>query len=124
MKAGVGPPLAINVLLASSEVVAVAMVSVVVTGQPRVARFSRKQGARCRTSPTEPGDPQSSRAGLRPSRSPDALCAETTHYGMCGTPRRPAPKWGLVSRGREGQQADRSLKAEVTRATAKTAGSV
>ena len=41
--------------------------------------FSRKQGARCRTAPTEPGDPQSSRAGLRASRSPGALCAETAH---------------------------------------------
>jgi hypothetical protein len=38
--------------------------------------FSRKQGARCRTAPTEPGDPQRSRAGLGASRSPDALCAE------------------------------------------------
>jgi hypothetical protein len=37
--------------------------------------FSRKQGARCRTLPTEPGDPQSWRAGPRLSRSPDALRA-------------------------------------------------
>ena len=37
---------------------------------------SRKQGARCRTAPTGPGDPQSSGAGLRPSRRRAMLCAE------------------------------------------------
>jgi T4-like virus tail tube protein gp19 len=41
-------------------------------------------------------------------------CAERTHYGVYGRPWRPAPKCGLVSRGRASQQAHRSLKAEVT----------
>jgi len=45
----------------------------------RSSAFSRKQGGQRRTPPTEPGDPQCSRAGLRASRGPDALCAESEH---------------------------------------------
>jgi hypothetical protein len=52
------------------------------------------------------------RASKQQRRRP--LRAERTHYGTYGTPWRPAPKWGIVSRDRAGQQAHRSLKAEVT----------
>ena len=44
---------------------------------------------------------------------------ERTHYGTYGTLWRPAPKWGLVSRDRAGQQAHRSL--AVTEATGRAA---
>jgi hypothetical protein len=61
-----------------------------------------------------PGTRFRSATSIATTRAPAPLRAERTHYGMYGTPWRPAPKWALVSRGRAGQQAHRSLKAEVT----------
>lgn len=52
-----------------------------------------------------PGDPQISRAGLRASRAPDALCAETRVRHRAA----PLPQREETSHQREGQTRRRSL---------------
>ena len=74
----------------------------------RSSASSRKQGAQCRTPPTESGDPQSPRARLRASRGRDALCADLVHVEVRLRPVSPreAPGASQAARSRCAARSD------------------